>query len=166
MARITVPITRGGNTFLICLIKSPTIIATTPPTTHRAENRVDILRLCCNCCHGRYICKTDSDNDREPWTRDRILLPYSCRNVDNAANTSETWISSPIFTFPPALFAAFATRIAGVTHPTTAASTCWAARGRMSRLDVGLPSHLNSSSFHLRGASVFVIHSLFPFRLV
>lgn len=96
-----------------------------------------------------------------------ILLPYNCSSVESAANTRETWIRSPMSTFPPALFAAFATRIAGVTHPTTAASTCWAARGSVCPMD-GLPFHLKSSelSFAAFLPFIFLFLSLQAFCLV
>ena len=91
-----------------------------------------------------------------------IFCAYNCNNVDSAANTRDTWIKSPMSTFPPALFAAFATRMAGVTHPTTAASTCCAARGSTCPND-GLPSHLNNSelSFFCFVSFIF-IHPILP----
>src|SRR5699024_1710221 len=89
-----------------------------------------------------------------------ILFAYSWSRVDSAANTRDTWIRRPISTFPPALFAAFATRIAGVTQPTTAASTCWAASGNTCPND-GLPSHLNNSALSLFCLVSFIV--VFPF---
>ena len=36
---------------------------------HRAKNRVNVLCLCCDCCHRRNISKTYSDNDRKSGSK-------------------------------------------------------------------------------------------------